>query len=275
MLHYKDRQKRIHIITMDPVLETDIYERLHEYPGMELIELVRSGNGTSSITVRDIKKQARDTVTSRVLIIDVRRQTIARLQAAYSDIARFNRPDFNRHCYSVLLGDGPVGLLTPGNGKGAMKIFLSDMRIDYNPAVFFASPFFYYSLQEMQEMAQEMVQRHTVLLFSEIPERLQKKYFKGHKLSIQQIRNYFRAADVPEHRRARKRLERQKKLERLHIQIAKDDFPEDHELLVKSLSEEGCIMPGEPMKICAYPFFFEKWIVDLMRKAEKAVCGGI
>ncbi|HEC04410.1 MAG TPA: hypothetical protein ENI81_12825 [Phycisphaerales bacterium] len=134
MLHYRDRQRKIHIITMDPVLADDVYERLNEYPGMESVEIVRPGDGKSPITPEDIKQQARDTLTSRVLIMDVRRQTKARLQRPYSDIVRFNRPDFNRYCYSVVLGDGPVSLLTPGKGEEGLYVFLSDLRVDYSPA---------------------------------------------------------------------------------------------------------------------------------------------
>ena len=69
-----------------------------------------------------------------LLIMDVRRQTKARLQRPYSDIVRFNRPDFNRYCYSVVLGDGPVSLLTPGKGEEGLYVFLSDLRVDYSPA---------------------------------------------------------------------------------------------------------------------------------------------
>jgi hypothetical protein len=75
MLHYKNRNDKIHILTMDHLLLEDIYERLHEYPGMESIELVKLGNERSVIEAEDILKSARDTVTSRVLIIDIRSQT--------------------------------------------------------------------------------------------------------------------------------------------------------------------------------------------------------
>ena len=142
MLHYTDRQSRIHILTLDPVLATDVYERLHNYPGMESVELIRPGNGTSAITVQDIKQLARETTTSKVLIIDVRRQTKARLQGPYSEIVRFNRPDFNSYCYSVLLGDGPVSRFTPEKREEGIYAFLSDLRVDYSPAVLFMSPFF-------------------------------------------------------------------------------------------------------------------------------------
>ena len=127
MLHYTNRQSRIHILSLDPVLATEVYERLHNYPGMESVELIRPGNGMSAIKVQDIKQLARETTTSKVLIFDVRRQTKARLQRPYSDIVRFNRPDFNRYCYSVLLGDGPVSLFTPDIRPHSVNFYPADL----------------------------------------------------------------------------------------------------------------------------------------------------
>ena len=269
MLHYTDRQSRIHILTLDPVLATDVYERLHHYPGLESVELIRPGNGTSAITVQDIKQLARETTTSKVLIIDVRRQTKARLQRPYSDIVIFNRPDFNRYCYSVLLGDGPVSLFTPDKREEAIYVFLSDLRVDYSPAVLFISPFFYHSYDEIQELAQEMAIRHEELLLDEIPRRLQ-KYFKGHKRTPNQLSNYLRAGDVPDSHKARKKKERQQKLKRWYLQIMKDEFPDDQPQFTKAISKEGCALPGEALKLNVYPFFFEEWILDLVKKSEKA-----
>src|SRR4030042_4333549 len=114
MLHNRDRMPRIHILTVDRTLATDVYERLRGWPGMESIELICPVDDESDITVADIARLTMETMTSRVLIIDVRRQTKGRLQRVYSDVVRFNRPDFSQYCYSVLIGDGPVGLLDPG-----------------------------------------------------------------------------------------------------------------------------------------------------------------
>jgi len=106
MLHYQNRLDKIHLLTLDPVLLEDLCARLGNYPGLESVEFVRPGNNGSTLVADDILAVARDTVTARVLIIDVRSQTRARLQRAYSDIGRFNRPDFNHYCYSILVGDG-------------------------------------------------------------------------------------------------------------------------------------------------------------------------
>jgi len=268
MLHYTDRQSRIHIITLDQVLATDVYERLHNYPGLESVELIRPGDGKSAITVQDIKQLARETTTSKVLIIDVRRQTRARLQRPYSDIVRFNRADFNRHCYSVLLGDGPVSLLTPNKGKEGLYVFLSNLRVDFSPAVFFSSPLFYHSYEEIAEMARDMAVRQEGLLLDKIPQHLQ-KYFKDRNLTPSQLGRYLRADDVPDSHKERKKRERHNKLRRLYFQIVKDELPEDQARFTKAISKEGCALPGEALKINVYPFFFEEWVLDLVRKSER------
>ena len=97
------------------------------------------------------------------------------------------------------------------------------------------------------------------------------KYFKGRSLTSQQLRDYCRAKDVQDSKRAEKRIERKEKLRRLHIQIAKDDFPTDRGRMIKAMSKEGCGIPGESLKVNIYPFFFEEWILDLMRKPERAM----
>lgn len=153
MLHHRDRIPGLHILTLDRILASDVYERLHNHPGMESVELVRPVENGSDIAVADLARVARETTTSRVLVMDVRRQTKPRLQRVYSDIVRFNRPDFNQFCYTVCIGDGPIGLLDPGRHMEVLIPFLSDMRVDYSPAVFFTNPFLHYSYEETQYQA--------------------------------------------------------------------------------------------------------------------------
>jgi hypothetical protein len=249
---------------MDHVLLEDVYERLHEYPGMESIELVKPGNERSAITAEDILKSARDTLKSRVLIIDVRSQTKPQLQRAYSDIVRFNRPDFNRYCYSVLIGDGPINFFERGKRIDVFQNYLSDLRVDYNPALLFGSPFFSYGYDETYDETQE-----GALYPERIPKRLE-KYFKGERITIERVGRYFSAADVQGDLRPRKKKERQKLLENLYSKILAEEFPEDKERLIKALSKEGCDLPGESLKLHAYPFYFEELTLDLIKKAEQA-----
>jgi len=265
MLHYKDRRSRVHILTLDRTLASDVVERLHRQPGMESIELIRPVDGEGQITVADLARHTRETTASRVLVIDVRRQTRGRLQGVYSDIVRFNRPDFNLYCYSVLIGDGPTGLLDPGKHLRALYPFLSDLRVDYSPAVFFINPFLHYSYDETQYQAVG----EGYALPTRMPHRLE-KYFKKHDITVEQMSRYWCAADVPEDLRKAKRVRRQEELRALCLRILKDEFPQDAEQLAKTLTKEGYALAGESLRINMYPFFFAEWVVDLMRRAESA-----
>ncbi len=265
MLHYRDRKPRVHILTLDRTLATDVYERLHSHPGMESIELVRPAEGECEITVEDLAHQVRETTSSRVLIFDVRRQTKGRLQGVHSDIVRFNRPDFNQYCHSILIGDGPVGLLDPDKRALVVPPFLSDLRVDYSPAAFFTNAFFHYSYDETQYQA--VYENHA--LPKKVPQRLA-RYFKDRDVTVEQICRYWRAADVPENLRAAKRTHRQEKLRGLCLRILKDEFPRDADQLAKGLTREGYALLGESLTVHLYPFFFAEWVLDLLRRAESA-----
>ncbi len=265
MLHYKNRNNSIHILTIDSTLVEDIYERLRDYPGMESVGLIKPGNGHSTITPEDILKSSQDTMTSRVLIFDVRSQTKPILQRAYSDIVRFNRPDFNQYCYSVLIGDGPLN--PPDNEKGLYAIgkYLSDARGDYNPAVYFVNLFLYYSFEELQEIATY----HNNALPEEIPHILG-KFFKENKIHTSQAYKYFRAANTEDSSRRQKKKERQSLLKALFFKMLSIEYPENKKILFNSFSKEGSSLPGEALKFNIYPFFFEEWVLDLLRKAKSA-----
>jgi hypothetical protein len=265
MLHYKNREQKVQIITLNPILASDVYDRLHNYPSMESVKLVLPGDGKSEIKVRDIENIAHDTTKSAILIIDVCSWTRAKLQSVYSDIIRFNRPDFNRFCYSILIGDSPMGY-NRGQKPDGIHRFLSELRVDFNPAVFFTSPFSLYSSEEKAYRA-----AYSDELFPErIPQRFG-KYFAEQLPSFKRLSVYFRAAYVPDDIKLTERKKRQEVLKKLCIKMAKEDFPAQSEQLIKGLSKEGYAMPGESLRINIYPFFFEEWVSDLMRKVESAV----
>jgi len=77
---------------------------------------------------------------------------------------------------------------------------------------------------------------------------------------------------MPDSMRLRKRKKRLEKLKKLYAQILAKEFPEDKDHLAQALSKEGCALPGESLKLNVYPFFFEEWILDLIKKAESALC---
>jgi len=261
MLHYKDRDRRVDIVTMDRVLATDVYERLRAETPMDSVQLVRPGQGNDEITVQDVEQLVPGTMRAGVLVIDVRHQTRAQLRHAYGTIVRRNRPDFNTYCYTVLIGGGPLNVFRPGMTIDAFRDYLHEMRIDYSPAVCFVDPFLHYTLDEIQERA--LYENNT--LPKEIPEHL-RKYFKPDKQGIEQLRAYFRAAEVDEVRRDSHRKKREKILEGLYRRLVHQDFPEHAEELVQALSKEGCPMLGEALGFNVYPFFFVEWVAELVRR---------
>ncbi len=266
MIHYKNRKRKIHIVTLDPILATDVYERLHIYPGMESVELILPGRNGSEITVEDIHALALDTRTSSIIILDVRHQTLARLMQAYGKIVRFNRPDFNTYCYSVVIGDGPRGVSHPNGALDAFQRYLADIRIDYSPGVFFADPFLHYSHEEMQEL----VLYEGNMLPKRLPEQIG-KYFKDEDLTVERARSYFRAAGVADQKKAAKRRRRQIKLAKFYSHMLEVDFSDNTQQLKHSLSKKGYSMPGEALRLNTYPFFFEQWVRDLLHKATVKV----
>jgi hypothetical protein len=264
MLHYKNRADKLHILTLDRCLLEDIDQRLDAFAGLSSIERVTPGRGDGAIAPDDILALARDTVTSRVLIMDVRNHTLPQLQRAYSDIIRFNRPDFNSYCYTVLVGDGPRDFLHPSRGKKTLRAFLADLRINYSPAAFFGDPFLFYSSDELQAMA---------LARNFLPERLSlrfEKYFRDETPSIPQLRRYFRAADKPEDEKATVRRERRKALKKLIVKIILDEFPEDKDLVRQALSKKGYAVGGESVRCHIYPFYFEQHVLDCFCRAKEA-----
>jgi len=243
-VHYKDRDRRVDIVTMDRVLATDVYERLRAYKPMGSVELRRPGRGDGEITVQDVEQFVPETTEAGVLIVDVRAQTRTKLRQAYGTMVRRNRPDFNTYCYTVLIGGGPVNLLQPGMGMEAFRDYLIEMRVDYSPAACFIDPFLHYTLDEMQERA--LYENNT--LPEQIPLHLQ-RYFKADKLAAEKLRAYFRAAEVDEVRRQGHRRRRQKALEDLYRRLLHKDLPDHEQELVQGLSKEGCLCWAKPSRL--------------------------
>lgn len=264
MLHYKNRRNRIHIMTLDPVLLEDIYERLHEHPGLEQINLIKPGGDGAAIEPDDILKMARDTTSSRVIILDIRSQTRARLQHAYSDIIRFNRPDLNLYCYTVLVGDWPANFFEPDRGLKALPSFLAHLRIDFGAAGFYADPFLYHSMEELQDMA-----LHQQVLAERISGRYE-KYFRGDRPRVSQVRRYFRTADKQDSELETIKKERRRTLKKMNLKVILEQFPDDRELIEKALTRNGLEFAGETLRCYIYPFYFEKHILDLFEKSQAA-----
>jgi len=96
ILSHTKREDKIHILTLDDVLATDVYERIYYDSRMKHYQLVKPQKTNLKDIVAEIDGMARDTASSRLLIIDVRKDVLAMLQKAYNTIVGYNRKDFVR-----------------------------------------------------------------------------------------------------------------------------------------------------------------------------------
>lgn len=150
ILSHPRRENKIYILTLDDTLATDVYERLHHDPRTKHCQLIRPQKAAVRQTLAEIEGMAQDTVSAKLLIIDVRRATLPMLQGTYNKIVGYNRRDINRLCYTILIGDGPGNLFQPGESLDVFVPHLSAHRIDYHPAVFFYDPFLHYEPKEIK-----------------------------------------------------------------------------------------------------------------------------
>jgi hypothetical protein len=102
ILSHTHRGNKIHVLTLDHILATDVCGRIHNDPRMKYYKLIRPRETRVRQAVEEIDGMALDTVYSRLLIIDVRRITLTKLQWAYNKIVGYNRRDLNKLC-TVLL----------------------------------------------------------------------------------------------------------------------------------------------------------------------------
>ncbi len=263
LLSHHDRKNRIYIFSLDPVLTKDVSERISDDPRMQDCELIVPRNEQSPAeSVQELERMAAGTITSKLLILDVRSQTLPRLQHAYNKVVGYNRKDFNDLCYTLLIGDGPLDLFHPGKSVEVFVPHLARFRQDFEPARFFYDPFLHYTSEERENLGIDHGSPLPVLM----PKRLAKGFKQ--KAFVAEVRRYFRAASVPEKKRQKAKERRQKKLaEFFRFRIAKA-FPEDKHHLQAWLSKGGYGVEGEILRLHLYPLFFEDSVFELMNKAQ-------
>ncbi|MHC5060219.1 MAG: hypothetical protein ACYTFK_03940 [Planctomycetota bacterium] len=267
MLNYRNRKNRIHIITLDRVLAGDVHDRLKASLSKHRVKLILPADiENSDITVADIDKVALDTMASRLLIIDVRSQTLPRLQQSYNKIVGYNRADFNLYCYTVLIGDGPANLFAEGSDINDFAPHLAKFRIDYHPAVFFYDPLLHYSRAEKLAMG---IDRDNSIQTA-IPQRFEKG-FKGEQVTIEDVRKYFRAEGAADDKKKARKKRRLKRLAKLYRKKTVGQFPDFADRIAKCFEKQGCNFTGEALPLNTYPFYFEEWIADLLEKAKTAI----
>jgi hypothetical protein len=259
-LSHPKRRNSIHIFTLDPILATDVYERIHNDPRMKNYRLIRPQKTEIRETVAEIDSIALNTVSSRLLIIDVRRATLPKLQRVYNKIVGYNRRDLNKLCFTILIGDGPWDLFHAGKTLDVFVPHVASHRIDFHPAVFFYDPFLHYERDEIEYAGID----DKFVLPNKIPKRLVPYFKNDPDIRLDKIRRYFRAIDKPEEV-SKKRLRRLRSLYKKRIA---EQFPHHKDQLKAWLSRKGIRLANE--KLHLYPLFFEDWVYDLMQKAAQS-----
>lgn len=261
ILSHNKREDKIHILTLDEVLARDIYERIYYDPRMKQYQLVKPQKTKLNEMVEEIDSMARDTISSRLLIIDVRKDTLSLLQKPYNKIVGYNRRDLNKWCHTIVIGDGPINLFQAGTTMDVFVSHIAAHRIDYHPAVFFYDPFLHYESHEIQQRSFDSL----IVLPDKLPQRFSSFFEKkAQDISVDKVRQFFRASGKNE----QIRKERLKKLRKIYKKRIVEQFPHHKEQLKAWLSREGIRLGSE--KLHLYPLFFEDWVYHLMQKAAQS-----
>jgi len=257
-LSHPSRKNIIHILSLDSILANDVYERLHNDKRMKFYQLIKPRKTEIRQAVEEIENMARETTLSRLLIIDVRRATLPKLQRAYNKVVGYNRRDLNKICYTILIGDGPIDLFQDGKTMDVFVPHLATHRVDFHPALFFYDPFIHYEHGEIELAGVD----DEFKLSDKIPKRLE-SFFKKEDMNIDKVRHYFRAIDKPEEVVKR----RQRKLKKLFKKRIIKQFPEQEEQLKALFSRRGIRLASEKMNL--YPLYFEDWVYRLAKRAMR------
>lgn len=258
ILSHQQRRDHIHVLTLDPVLATDICERIGADKRLKRYTLIRPQAASVREGLEKMEQTATETVSSRLIVFDVRRATLPMLRHVFNAVVGYNRRDFNKVCFSLCIGDGPQNLFHGGQFVSPMVPHLAAHRVDFHPAVFFYDPFLHY---EPDEMFMQSIDDDFVIPDA-IPKRLA-PYFKSEGVTVGTIRHFFRAVDKDDQtRKARRRM-----LRHVYKKRLAELLPGQDEQIRSLLSRDGVRWASEKMNL--YPLYFEDWVYDLMRQARR------
>lgn len=260
ILSHTGRGNRIHVLTLDKALADDVCERINNDPRMKFYKLIRPRQTEVRDAVEEIEAMAPDTVYSRLLIIDVRRFTLTKLQRAYNKIVGYNRRDLNKLCYIILIGDGPSELFREGKNLDVFVLHLARQRVDFHPAAFFYDPLLHYEFDEIERSGID----YEYVIPDKVPRRLVPYFKQDPDMKVDKIRRYFRAIGKEDDVRRKRR----RRLRSLYKKRMVEQFPDRKDQLKAWLSKRGVRLASERLNL--YPFHFERWVYDLMRKAAES-----
>lgn len=258
ILSHQQRRDRIHVLTIDPALADDVCERIDADKRFKRCTLIRPRAASVEERLEEIERTAQETVIARLILFDVRRSTMPKLRQIFNAIVGYNRRDFNKLCYSICIGDGPLNLFQGGRFADPLVPHLAAHRVDFHPAVFFFDPFLHYEPDEvlLQSIGDEFI------IPDAIPKRLA-PYFKSDHMTVGAIRKFFRAIDKDEEtRKTRRNMLRHVYQKRLaELSRGQEDSFKD------LFTREGIRWASEKMNL--YPLYFEDWVHDLLRRARR------
>ncbi len=257
------RENRICLLSMDHVLAEDIQTRISEDHRLSDTSVVVPQTSKGAITPDDVLQITKETVSARILILDVRSFTLPRLQEAYNRVSGYNRKDFNRTCYTIVIGDGIPEFPAPEIGVDSFRKAFAQFRIDYSPVAFYFDPFIHFRRIERMGLYSERIQH----CFEKIPSGMSRA-FKGPVENLSKVRAYFRASTPNVRGSSAVKRAREGKLKKVMTKMIKQRFPSQKDDLVAAMSKDGCPIDGELLRLNIYPFFFEEWISDLLIKAR-------
>ena len=258
ILSHRRRHAQIHVLTLDPVLGIDVCERINADRRLQRYPLLCPHAADIRSGLEEVERMTQETTLSRLIIFDVRRITLPRLRKYYNAIVGYNRRDFNKLCYSICIGDGPVNLFQDGRALDLFVPYLAAHRVDFHPAVFFYDPFLHYEPNEIPAQALD----DEFVIPNAVPKRLA-PYFRSDATKVAPIRFFFRAAGQDEETRRQRRHT----LRHLYKKRIARQFPGHEDQLKALFSRHGLQLASEKMNL--YPFHFEDWVYDLMRKARQ------
>ena len=258
VLSHPRRRGQIHVLTIDPVLAADVCERIGSDPRLQRYPLLCPRTAGIRSALEEIERMAQETISSRLIIFDVRRVTLPRLRKHFNAIVGYNRRDFNKLCYSICIGDGPVNLFQDGHAVDLFVPYLASHRVDFHPAVFFFDPFLHYEPREMRLQALD----DEFVIPDAIPQRLV-PFFRGDATKVEPIRRFFRAVDKDDEVRHKRR----RMLRHLYKKRLAEQFPGHEDQFKDLLTRRGIQWASEKMNL--YPLYFEDWVYDLLRKARR------
>ena len=95
VLSHAKRKDRISIFSLDILLTHDICDRIHDDTRMRDYELEYPQASDIKDRLREIEHLAVQTISSRMIILDIRSYSLPQLQSVYNKIIGYNRKNLN------------------------------------------------------------------------------------------------------------------------------------------------------------------------------------